>query len=46
MSVCTVPWLVEETDFRMPLDLALRVRLDDTLTSTDSEVGDPFSACC
>jgi len=30
--------------FRVPDDVALRIRLDDTLTSTDSEVGDPFSA--
>ena len=30
--------------FSVPDDVALRVRLDDTLTSTDSEVGDPFSA--
>src|SRR5215472_16212170 len=44
VSVCAVPWLVGETNFRVPLDLALRVRFDDTLTSTDSEVGDPFSA--
>lgn len=28
----------------LPADLALRIRLDDTLTSTDSQVGDPFSA--
>jgi hypothetical protein len=44
VSVCAVPCLAGETNFRVPLDLALRVRLDDTLTSTDSEVGDPFSA--
>ena len=31
-------------DFIVPEDTALRVRLDDTLTSTDSRVGDPFSA--
>lgn len=30
--------------FSVPDDVALRVRLDDTLTSVDSEVGDPFSA--
>jgi len=30
--------------FRVPDDVALRIRLDDTLTSTDSQVGDPFSA--
>lgn len=28
----------------VPDDVALRIRLDDTLTSTDSQVGDPFSA--
>ena len=36
--------LLAETDFRLPVDVALRIRLDDTLTSTDSRVGDPFSA--
>ncbi len=30
--------------FTVPADLALRIRLDDTLTSTDSQIGDPFSA--
>lgn len=30
--------------FNVPDDVALRIRLDDTLTSVDSEVGDPFSA--
>jgi hypothetical protein len=30
--------------FTVPADTALRVRLDDTLTSTDSQIGDPFSA--
>jgi hypothetical protein len=30
--------------FSLPADVALRIRLDDTLTSTDSQVGDPFSA--
>jgi hypothetical protein len=30
--------------FHIPEDTALRVRLDDTLTSVDSQVGDPFSA--
>jgi hypothetical protein len=28
----------------VPADVALRVRLDDTLTSDDSRIGDPFSA--
>ena len=31
-------------NFTVPDDVAIRIRLDDTLTSTDSEVGDPFSA--
>jgi hypothetical protein len=31
-------------NFRVPDNVALRIRLDDTLTSVDSEVGDPFSA--
>src|SRR5712691_7998761 len=30
--------------FIVPEDTALRIRLDDTLSSTDSQVGDPFSA--
>ena len=30
--------------FTIPQDVALRIRLDDTLTSVDSQVGDPFSA--
>lgn len=30
--------------FSIREDVELRIRLDDTLTSTDSEVGDPFSA--
>src|SRR5215470_1220349 len=31
-------------NFSIPDDVALRIRVDDTLTSVDSEVGDPFSA--
>lgn len=31
-------------NFKVPEDTALRIRLDDTLTSVDSQVGDPFSA--
>ena len=30
--------------FEVPEDIAFRIRLDDTLTSADSQVGDPFSA--
>jgi hypothetical protein len=36
--------LASAEDFIVPEDTALRIRLDDTLTSTDSQVGDPFSA--
>jgi hypothetical protein len=38
------PLLVATQSFAVPDDVALRIRLDDTLTSVDSEVGDPFSA--
>ena len=36
--------LASTPNFVVPTDLAIRIRLDDTLTSVDSEVGDPFSA--
>ena len=36
--------IASTANFAVPDDTALRIRLDDTLTSTDSEVGDPFSA--
>jgi len=38
------PLLRATENFAVPDDVALRIRLDDTLTSVDSEVGDPFSA--
>jgi hypothetical protein len=38
------PLLGSTPNFTVPDDVALRIRLDDTLTSVDSEVGDPFSA--
>ena len=38
------PLLASTASFRIPSDTALRIRLDDTLTSVDSKVGDPFSA--
>jgi hypothetical protein len=45
LIIVTVPSLFGSTQkFSVPDDLALRIRLDDTLTSTDSQVGDPFSA--
>jgi hypothetical protein len=36
--------LASTENFAVPNDIAFRIRLDDTLTSTDSRVGDPFSA--
>jgi hypothetical protein len=44
IMVAAFPLLGSSQVFRIPEDVALRIRLDDTLTSTDSEVGDPFSA--
>jgi len=38
------PLFASTTNFSVPDDTALRIRLDDTLTSNDSQVGDPFSA--
>ena len=38
------PLLASASSFVVPNDIALRVRLDDTLTSDESRVGDPFSA--
>ena len=40
----SLPLPASTSDFRIPDDTALRIRLDDTLTSTDSQVDDPFSA--
>jgi hypothetical protein len=42
ISSCPIPGSAQE--FSVPDDVALRIRLDDTLNSTDSQVGDPFSA--
>src|SRR5580704_2807154 len=36
--------LLSAGGFIVPEDTALRIRLDDTLTSTDSQIGDPLSA--
>jgi hypothetical protein len=38
------PLSASKRPFSVPNDLALRIRLDDTLTTKDSQVGDPFSA--
>jgi len=40
----SAPLLASTANFAVPDDTALRIRLDDTLTSNDSQVGDPFSA--
>ena len=40
----SAPLLASTANFAVPSDTALRIRLDDTLTSVDSKVGDPFSA--
>jgi hypothetical protein len=40
----SAPLLASTANFAVPDDTALRIRLDDTLTSNDSAVGDPFSA--
>lgn len=40
----TLPALAVTPGFTVPQDVALRIRLDDTLTSVDSQVGDPFSS--
>jgi hypothetical protein len=42
--IAAYPLLGSTQNFTVPDDVALRIRLDDTLTSVDAEVGDPFSA--
>ena len=44
ITIATVGLLASTPNFVVPDDTALRIRLDDTLTSVDSSVGDPFSA--
>jgi len=44
IALASLPSPASTSDFRVPDDTALRIRLDDTLNSVDSEVGDPFSA--
>lgn len=44
LVIATLPLCASTLGFSVPDDVALRIRLDDTLTSADSEVGDPFSA--
>jgi hypothetical protein len=44
VAVIAAPIAGWSLSLTLPADLALRIRLDDTLTSADSQVGDPFSA--
>jgi hypothetical protein len=44
VTLLTLPTLASSQALTIPQDVALRIRLDDTLTSTDSQVNDPFSA--
>jgi len=44
LSLVAIPTTATAQPMHIPVDVALRIRLDDTLTSTDSQVGDPFSA--
>jgi len=44
VAIIALPPSVSAQNFSVPDDVALRIRLDDTLTSVDSQVGDPFSA--
>jgi hypothetical protein len=44
VAMVSAPLLASTANFAVPDDTALRIRLDDTLTSVDSKVGDPFSA--
>ena len=44
VAITAFPLFGSVPSFNVPNDVALRIRLDDTLTSVDSQVGDPFSA--
>jgi hypothetical protein len=44
LTLATSPLPASTSNFVVPNDIALRIRLDDALTSVDSSVGDPFSA--
>ena len=41
ISLTGLPLLATNKPFSVPDDIAVRIRLDDTLTSTDSQIGDP-----
>jgi len=44
LVIAAFPLRGSTRSFDVPNDVALRIRLDDTLTSVDSQIGDPFSA--
>ncbi len=44
VMLVSAPLLASTANSAVPDDTALRIRLDDTLTSVDSKVDDPFSA--
>ena len=44
VTITASPLSASTQSFTVSDDVALRIRLDDTLTSSDSQVGDPFSA--
>ena len=44
LMLATSPLPASTSSFVVPTHVALRIRLDNTLTSVDSSVGDPFSA--
>ena len=44
VAIAAAPLRGSTDGFSVPDDVAFRIRLDDTLTSTDSRVGDPFRA--
>jgi hypothetical protein len=44
VAITALPLLGSTQNFGIPDDVVLRIRLDDTLTSVDSQAGDPFSA--
>jgi hypothetical protein len=43
IALAAMPTIATAQALTIPQDVALRIRLDDTLTSTDSQVNDPFS---
>ena len=44
VAIMALPLSVSAQNFSVLDDVTLRIRLDDTLTSVDSQAGDPFSA--